>query len=188
MLLRIFCSILFWACSSLAWSSPNPYDLNLQVYPKGDRFQIIANYKVALTPCQALLYLKDYEGAKSIPGIKESKIVKRSGNQVVVERVVEDRILLIPIELRSTVQYKELSDQIIDFEQISGDAKLYQGTWRIEPDGNATRFEFRANVELDSMVPNFIIEYFIKNQMSKRFEMMAENANRRASTLKSSCP
>ena len=166
----------------------NAYDLNLQVYPKGDRFQIIANYKVALSPCQAMLYLKDYEGAKSIPGIKESKIVKRSGNQVIVERVVEDRILLVPIELRSTVQYKELSDQIIDFEQISGDAKLYQGTWRIELEGNATRFQFRANVELDSIVPNFIVEYFIKNQMSKRFEMMAENANQRAATLKLSCP
>ena len=188
MLVRTLCSILLWASCSLAWPSSNPYDLNLQVYPKGDRFQIIANYKVALTPCQALLYLKDYEGAKSIPGIKESKIVKRSGNQVVVERVVEDRILLIPIELRSTVQYKELSDQIIDFEQISGDAKLYQGTWRIEPEGNATRFQFRANVELDSIVPNFIIEYFIKNQMSKRFEMMAESANQRASTLKLNCP
>jgi ribosome-associated toxin RatA of RatAB toxin-antitoxin module len=187
MVFRTFCSILLWALGSLAWSSSNPHDLNLQVYPKGDRFQIIANYKVALTPCQAFLYLKDYEGAKSIPGIKESKIVKRSGNQVVVERVVQDRILLIPIELRSTVQYKELSDQIIDFEQISGDAKLYQGTWRIEPEGNATRFQFRANVELDSIVPNFIIEYFIENQMSKRFEAMAENANRRASTLKLSC-
>jgi ribosome-associated toxin RatA of RatAB toxin-antitoxin module len=167
MLVRTLCSILLWASCSLAWPSSNPYDLNLQVYPKGDRFQIIANYKVALTPCQALLYLKDYEGAKSIPGIKESKIVKRSGNQV---------------------QYKELSDQIIDFEQISGDAKLYQGTWRIEPEGNATRFQFRANVELDSIVPNFIIEYFIKNQMSKRFEMMAESANQRASTLKLKCP
>jgi ribosome-associated toxin RatA of RatAB toxin-antitoxin module len=86
------------------------------------------------------------------------------------------------------VQYKELSDQIIDFEQISGDAKLYQGTWRIEPEGSGTRFEFRANVELDSMVPNFIVEYFIKNQMSKRFEAMAENANRRISALKLSCP
>ena len=188
MLFRSLCSVLLWVFYSLAWASSNPYDLNLQVYPKGDRFQIIANYKVAISPCQALLYLKDYEGAKSIPGIKESKILRRSGNQVIVERVVEDRILLIPIELRSTVQYKELSDQIIDFEQISGDAKLYQGTWRIESEGNATRFQFRANVELDSIVPNFIIEYFIKNQMSKRFEMMAENANQRAPKLKLGCP
>ena len=188
MLFRSLCGVVLWVSCSLVWSSSNPYDLNLQVYPKGDRFQIIANYKVALSPCQAFLYLKDYEGAKSIPGIKESKILRRSGNQVIVERVVEDRILLIPIELRSTVQYKELSDQIIDFEQISGDAKLYRGTWRIEPEGNATRLQFRANVELDSIVPNFIVEYFIKNQMSKRFEMMAENADQRAATLKLSCP
>ena len=188
MVFRTLCSMLLWGYCFLAWSSSNPYDLNLQVYPKGDRFQIIANYKVAMRPCQAMLFLREYEGAKSLPGIKESKIVQRNGNQVLVERVVEDRILLIPIELRSTVQYTELSDQRIDFEQIRGDIRLYQGTWRIEPEGNATRFQFRANVELDSIVPNFIIEYFIKNQMGKRFELMAENANQRASTLKLGCP
>lgn len=188
MLVRKLFTVLLSSYSSFTWSVGNPYDLNLQVYPKGDQFQILASYKVTISPCHALMYLKDYEGAKSIPGIKESKILKRSGNQVLVERVVEDRILLIPIELRSTVQYKELSDQIIDFEQISGDARLYQGTWRIEPEGNATRFQFRANVELNSIVPTFIIEYFIKNQMSKRFEMMAENANQRASQFKLNCP
>jgi hypothetical protein len=95
---------------------------------------------------------------------------------VKVERVVEDRIMLILITMRSVVQYKELTEQILDFEQFSGDAKVYKGTWRLDPDGEGTRFQFRAHVEVSTIVPQLVVEYFIKNQMSKRFEAMAEHA------------
>ena len=98
--------LFFTALHTQAASSP--YDLHLQVYPNEDQFQIIADYKVSLSPCQASAYLKDYEGARSIPGIKESKIISRSGNQVKVERVVEDRIMLVPITMRSVVQYRAI--------------------------------------------------------------------------------
>ena len=190
MLNKLFFSVLFVSCQALlnpVYAISNTFDLHLQVYPNEDQFQIIADYKVSLSPCQASAYLKDYEGARSIPGIKESKIISRSGNQVKVERVVEDRIMLIPITMRSVVQYKELSEQIIDFEQISGDAKLYKGSWRIEPEGEGTRFQFRANVEVSSIVPQIVVEYFIKNQMTKRFEAMAENATQRLAQKQLGC-
>ena len=177
--------LFFTALHTQAASSP--YDLHLHVYPNEDQFQIIADYKVDLSPCQASAYLKDYEGARSLPGIKESKIISRSGNQVKVERVVEDRIMLIPITMRSVVQYEELSEQIIDFEQIKGDAKLYKGSWRIEPEGEGTRFQFPANVEVSSIVPQLVVEYFIKNHMSKRFESMAEHATQRFAQKQFSC-
>ena len=162
-----------------AQAASSPFDLHFQVYPNGDQFQIMADYKVGLSPCQAVAYLRDYEGAKTIPGIKESKVISRSGNQVKVERVVEDRIMLILITMRSVVQYKELTEQILDFEQISGDAKVYKGTWRLDPDGEGIRFQFRAHVEVSTIVPQLVVEYFIKNQLSKRFEAMAEHATQR---------
>jgi ribosome-associated toxin RatA of RatAB toxin-antitoxin module len=170
-----------------AQAASSPFDLHLQVYPNGDQFQIMADYKVGLSPCQAVAYLRDYEGAKTIPGIKESKVISRSGNQVKVERVVEDRIMLILITMRSVVQYKELTEQILDFEQISGDAKVYKGTWRLDPDGEGTRFQFRAHVEVSTIVPQLVVEYFIKNQMSKRFEAMAEHATQRFAQKQFSC-
>ncbi len=160
-------------------AASSPYDLHLQVYPNGEQFQIVADYKVGLSLCQSIIFIRDYEAAKNFPGIKESKILSRSGNQVLVERVVEDRILLFPIQMRSIVQYKELSDYVLDFEQISGDAKYYKGTWRLDPEGDGTRFQFRANIELSSIVPYSMAEYFIRTQMTKRFEAMAENATQR---------
>jgi hypothetical protein len=169
--------LFFTALHTQAASSP--YDMHLHVYPNGDQFQIVADYKVGLSLCQSVIFIRDYEAAKNFPGIKESKIISRSGNQVLVERIVEDHILLIPIQMRSIVQYKETSDQVLNFEQISGDAKYYKGSWRLDPEADGTRFQFRANIELSSIVPHSMAQYFITNQMIKRFEAMAENATQR---------
>ena len=73
--------------------SKQPYDLHLQIYPNGDQFQIMADYKVGLSLCQSVIFIRDYEAAINFPGIKESKIISRSGNKVLVERTVEDHIL-----------------------------------------------------------------------------------------------
>ena len=81
--------------------------------------------------------------------------------------------------MRSIVQYKETSDQVLNFEQLSGDAKYYKGSWRLDPEGDGTRFKFRATIELSSIVPRSLAEYFITGQMTKRFEAMAENATQR---------
>jgi len=178
-----------WLCvtSSIAYGSQNNFDLHLDVRPTADRFQIIADFKVGLSQCQAILFIRDYEAAKNFPGIKESKIVSRNGNQVLVERLVEEQILFIPVQMRSIVEYKEVSDQVLDFKQISGDAKYYQGSWRFNPEGEGVRFQYRATIELSSLVPYSLAEYFIKNQMTKRFEAMAENATLRNAQKQLNC-
>ena len=41
------------------------------------------------------------------------------------------------------------------------------------------RFQYRSTIELSSLVPYSIAEYFIRNQMTKRFEAMADSATQR---------
>jgi hypothetical protein len=163
------------------------HDVHVQVQPSGEQFQVVADFKVGLSLCQAVTFIRDYEAAKNFPGIKESKIISRTGNQVLVERVVEEQILFVPVTMQSVVQYKEVSDQLLEFRQISGDAKYYQGVWRLIPEGNGIRFQYLANIELSSIVPHSIAEYFIKNQMTKRFEAMAENATQRMNQKQLAC-
>jgi hypothetical protein len=64
----------------------------------------------------------------------------------------------------------------LSFEQISGDAKLYRGTWKLSPEKDKILFRYEALVELNSMIPNAVIEYFIKNSIRSRFERMAQRA------------
>lgn len=106
----------------------------------------------------------------------ESKVIMRTGNRVKVHRVVEEQILFIPIEIQSVVEYTEAPNKHLAFEQISGDTKFYQGSWKLIPDKDKTQFRYESVVEPNSMIPSAVIEYFIKNSIRRRFEQMAEKA------------
>ena len=180
-LMKWIAPFLLCVCASLCLGNEAQtlYDLKVSVQRNGERFQIKASYIAPISLCNAYSFLTDYEGAKSIPGIVESKVISRAGNKVQVERLIEERILLIPIEMYSVMQYTEISNQGLSFEQISGDAKFYKGSWRLSTDGGITLFKYESIFEPQSVIPNFVVEYFIKNSIRERFGLMAEKAAQR---------
>ena len=94
-----------------------------------------------------------------------------------VARLLEERILFIPFEMRSELEYVEVPNKALLFEQLSGDTKYYKGSWRLLPEKDSTLFKYDAQVEPNSLVPSAVIEYFIKNIVRRQFESMAEMAS-----------
>ncbi len=119
--------LIAWLGVVFAQELPNPYDLKVAVTRAGDRFQVNASYEVPITVCDAFAFITDYEGAKNLPGIVESKVLSRSGNKVKVARLLEERILFIPFEMCSELEYTELPNRALLFEQVSGETKYYKG-------------------------------------------------------------
>ena len=154
----------------------NPFDVQVTVSPLGERLQINASYSVPINICSAYAFITDYEASKNIPGIIDAKIVLRLGNKVRVRRVIEEEILFFPVQLKSIVEYTEVPYQLLSFEQISGDAKFYKGTWKLLTDKDKIVFKYDSVVELDSIIPSLVISYFIKNNIRNRFEVMAKKA------------
>ena len=161
-------------CAPNSQAAQPPFDLKVSVDRVGATFQVHASYVVPVNECQAYAFLTDYEAAKNIPGISESRIINRNANKVQVERVAEERVLFIPIYLRSLLEFSEVSNSRLEFVQLEGHAKSYKGNWVIEPDRAGTRFIHQASFELDTSIPLFIIQYFLENSATKRFEIMAE--------------
>jgi len=159
-----------------AQENVNPFDIQIRTRPIDSRIQIEASYAVPINVCSAFAFITAYEGAKNIPGILDSKVISRSGNKVRVYRVVEEQILFFPIELKSTIEYTEVPNRLVTFEQISGDTKLYRGSWRLTPDKDSTIFKYEALVEPHSLIPSSVTEYFMKNSLKERFELMAQKA------------
>ena len=178
---------IFISSCSFGQNNLNPYNLQVNVLRLGDRFQIQVSYVVPLDECQAFAFITDYEGSKYIPGIIESKVISREGNRVRVERLIEERIMFFPISMKSTVEYTETSNLELNFEQISGDTKFYKGAWHLTPDKGGTLFQYESQVEPNLLIPKFIIEYFIRNSIKKRFEKMAERANQKKSNQTLAC-
>lgn len=174
-LLIFFAATIFFT-SSHAQENANSYDVQVTVNHLGGRLQISASYTVPINICSAYTFLTDYEASKNIPGIIEAKIISRIGNKVRINRVIEEEILFFHVELKSMIEYTETPYQLISFEQISGDAKFYKGTWRLVSEKNKTAFKYDSLFEFDSLVPAFVISYFIKNNIRSRIEVMAKHA------------
>ena len=153
----------------------NPHDLDISISRIGARFDVQVQFTAPVSPCQAYGFLTNYEEAKNIPGILSSKVLSRENNKALVERVAKERILLIPVYLHSTLEFTEVSTVQLDFTQIKGDAKSYSGNWIVSPDKRGSRFTHQATFELDTSIPLFIVQYFLENSATKRFEIMAEN-------------
>ena len=158
-----------------AMAQSNPHDLDIQISRIGARFDVQVQFTAPVSPCQAYAFLTNYEEAKSIPGILSSKVLSRENNKALVERIAKERILLIPVYLHSTLEFTEVSSTQLNFTQIKGDAKSYSGNWIVSPDKRGARFTHQATFELDTSIPLFIVQYFLENSATKRFEIMAEN-------------
>lgn len=179
--------LLFWLLNilviAISAADQSPKDVIVDVHKVGDKFEVKASYSVPMDICNAFAFITDYEDARNIKGIAESKIISRTDNKVIVERKAKETVLLFPLEINTTLEYTEMPNRGLNFEQIHGDNKTYKGTWRLEPQGSSTKFVYQSVIEVNSMVPKTVLEYFMKNTIKKRFEAMAARA-----TLKAHAP
>ena len=178
--------IFFITPYSWAQENANPFDVQVNVTNIENRFQIQVSYAVPTNLCTAYAFITDYEDTKNIPGVIEAKVISRSSNRVRVYRVIEEQILFFPIEMRSTVEYTELPNQLL-FEQISGDVRRYKGAWKLAADKNKVIFSYDAEVQPQSLIPSVVIEYFLKSSIRGRFESMAERASQYKPINKVAC-
>jgi hypothetical protein len=150
------------------------YKIKVDVTQQGSVFQTQASFYLPLSVCQSYRYLTDYDAATRIPGVVSSATTRLEPRKARVERDLQERILFFPIHMRMVLEMTELPNQGTDFVQVSGEAKFYKGAWRLESEGTGTVFRYRAESEPDSMMPKPVIEYFIKNHLSRSFEAMAK--------------
>jgi hypothetical protein len=161
--------------------------LNVQVQRHSEGIRVKVSYVAPLSACNAFAFLTDYGGAKQITGIKESKILSRVENVVLVERLVEQRVLGFAVEMHSIEKYTEESQQKLSFEQVEGDAKIYKGTWKLFPEGKGTKFEYESEIELNTLLPRRVIEYILSHEIQTRFKEMAFQANEKETSPYPSC-
>lgn len=184
-------SLIFILMASLVRADDaNLYRVTTSVVRQGDVFLIQASYVSPLSPCEAYRYLTDYEAAKKVPGVLDSKIIKRIGDKTTVERWAQERILFININLHTILEYREVPFQKTEFVQITGDSKQFTGQWEVEPNRDGaypSRIKYSGVLEPNSVLPMFVLEYFIKNNLNERFQIMAKFAAEKRATVFAAC-
>ena len=106
---QTFCMIGLGVCLLPgAYAQEADFGLNLDVQQKDSTFVTRASFTLPLKYCQAWQFLVDYDSARNIPGFVESKSQRLADNKVRVDRVLQDRILFVPIKMRSVIDFTEL--------------------------------------------------------------------------------
>jgi len=172
---------------SRADQSSSPYDLKVSIDRVGAGFSIEASYIAGVSQCEAYAFLTDYEDVRMTPGLIESKVKKREGNKVTIERLIEERVLLFPLRMHSVLEYTEQLNQGLNFVQTKGDSKAYSGSWRLKTGDKGVQVSYQAFLEPNSSVPKGVIEYFMKNNMQKSFENIAQAMDKNRDALNLAC-
>ena len=170
-----------------AWSDAQSPGLQVEVTRAGSSYTFIASFDTSLTQCAAYHYLTDYEAAKSLPGVVESLAYRESADKVRVDRTADERVMFFHVRLHSIMEYTEKPYNGVDFTQLSGDSKAFQGSWSIEPNRHGSTFRFRGLWEPDTLIPLFIIDHFAQNGLVDRFSAIAELAEKRKDALSNQC-
>lgn len=185
--IRIFVGLLAIGFCALLQAAEGATDVLVNVQKLGEYFEIKALYQLPMSRCEAYQFITDYAGATAIPGVLTSKVIERNQNVVKVQRIVEEHILLIPIKLRSLIQYTEHPEEGLSFKQLEGDALDYYGTWSLDNHDGLTEFRYMAKFKPNSAIPDFVIQYYIKNRIHKQFSAMATQALQKAHKLAALC-
>ena len=179
--------LLFVTSNNLAWSDADSHGLQVDVKREGHQYTFNARFSTSLSSCAAYRYLTDYEAAKNLPGVLESKAYRQSANKVKVERTADEHILFFYVRLRSVMEYTEKPFDNITFSQVAGDSKVFQGSWDIEPNQQGSTFKFKGVWEPDTLIPYFVIDHFAKNGLLDKFNAIAELAEKRKDMQPTSC-
>jgi hypothetical protein len=103
----------------------------------------------------------------------------RDGRAVTDLRI---RHALLPGERRLLCESRALPNGGLLTTLLGGDFKRYQRTWRLAPegDGSRTRADFELIVEVDMVVPNWLVALSLRRELEAHFRLVREKAVERA--------
>lgn len=152
-----------------------------------EHIHINASFKLPLSHCEAYRYLTDNSSQNAIPGVIHARTKRISTNKVQIDRRVEEHVLFIPIHLDSLIEVTELPFKGTDFVQLSGSARSYKGTWRLEPTGDSTLFVFNGITDPGTMMPGFLVEHYMNKNLRANFEAVAKIGMNRKGVIVEGC-
>ena len=144
----------------------------------GSLYTFTASFDTPLSPCESFNFLTDYEAAKNLPGIVESVPHRLSPSEVEVDRTAVEEILFFHVSLHSVLKYVEKPLAGISFTQVSGNSKIYKGSWTILPRDHGSTLRFLGYWEPDTLMPDFIIDHFAKSELAEKFSAVAHLSER----------
>lgn len=89
---------------------------------------------------------------------------------------------LMPGERRLVTESRTLPSGGLVTDLTGGDFKRYHRVWRLQPagEGNQTRADFELTVEIESMVPDWMVAIAMRRELEAHFRIVKQKALERS--------
>lgn len=125
--------------------------------------------------------LTDYDRLASfIPDMTLSRVVSPPSRPKLVEQKADAGLFSFVMPDHIILAMDEYPVSLIRFRAVSGKVISMTGEWRILGQGNPVRMTYTARVFPLVPPPPLVTDFFIEDEVRKRFEAVAREAERRA--------
>ena len=123
--------------------------------------------------------ITDYDNQKNfVPKVIDSGLISDNGSEQVMFQTGRTGVLFFRKTVHIKLRMKGEPNRRLEFRQIEGDFKVYQGEWVIEntSGGKGAMLTFKAEIKPDFFAPS----YFIRSVQEKDLPMVLNAMKKRA--------
>jgi ribosome-associated toxin RatA of RatAB toxin-antitoxin module len=141
---------------------------------------------IAAPPQKVWDVLTDYNQHKNfIPNIIDSGLISDNGVEQVMFQTGKSRILIFSMKVYVKLKISGEYLKHLDFQQISGDFKVYKGGWILEDyaQGRGTLLFYKSEVKPDFFAPSFIVRHVQRHDFPEVLSAIKAKAESTGSSL-----
>lgn len=156
-------------------------EIRFEADGEGELITIIASADMQVDPRTVWAVISDYDRlAEFIPDMHSSRVIRRDGDQVLVEQTGEFGFLFFrqPVELRLSVA--ESPPRRIVAHAVGGNLRSLEGRYVVESlPGGEVRLSYSGRLVSGFQVPPFVSRMAVRNTMARQFQALVQEIVRR---------
>lgn len=159
-------------------------DFDVKAVRNGERFDVEASAEFEAGVELAWAVLTDYDHlAEFIPGMKQSRVVSRESQAVVVDQSGEASLLFFTFPIQVRLAIEEQPFDRIESRAISGNFRELSGSYRLEKRGKRLLLGYSGRMTPDFAIPPLIGTLLVRNTVARRFRAMVDEILKRQSGM-----
>lgn len=177
---RAFVIGVWIACLQGAWGVAHSVEIEAH---RAEEAVVVfhASADVATTPQIAWSVLTDYDRlADFIPDLRSSRVVARTGSEIVIEQLGEARLLFFSVPISVRLAIVEEPFRRVTSHAVGGDFKEMEGRYDLEPTEHGLHFTYSGRLIPAFSLPPLIGVAILRNAVRRQFGAMVDEINRRA--------
>ncbi len=164
----------------MAYGQSNSPEISFSVARDGEFIQTDARVDLPVAPDLAWAVLTDYERyPRFISSMRESKIVSRSPDGLVVEQKGRFSILFFSQEIETRLLVSEFPPDVIESRAIEGDFRVMTGRYELSQLGNNVRLSYSGRLVPKFSLPPVFGLSIVRYILLRNFREMVEEILRR---------